>query len=193
MEDIIQLRVFIQGIRPVIWRRLRVEKNTSLFELHHIIQIAFGWQNYHLFEFEYHGYNFGEINDVVPEANENMLDARTITLESLLVDTRELLRYTYDFGDNWMHYIVVERFLAKANGLAYPYCMSGKNACPPEDCGGIKGYDTLIKALKNKQHPEHKEYKNWVGKGFSPDGFELNKINNQLLKLDDYIQDWLNG
>ena len=193
MEDIIQLRVFIHELKPVIWRRLRVEKETTLFELHHIIQIAFGWQNYHLFEFEHHGFIFGEINAVVPEANENLIDSRTTSLESLFVDTRELLRYTYDFGDNWLHYVVVERFIPREKNGVYPYCMSGKNACPPEDCGGIKGYDNLLKALTNKQHPEYQEYKNWVGKGFSPDKFELEKVNNQLLQLDKYMQDWSEG
>jgi hypothetical protein len=65
--------------------------------------------------------------------------------------------YEYDFGDSWAHEVVVEKTLPADPKKKYAVCLDGKNACPPEDCGGIWGYYDLLKAVKNPKHKEHQE------------------------------------
>jgi len=192
MDDIIQLRVYLENTKPVIWRRLRVEARMTLFELHHIIQIAFGWKNYHAYEFSHYDFKFGQPLDEAMESETGVvIDSRDVTLESILVQPRENLKYEYDFGDSWQHRVVVERFLPKKTLAQYPYCMSGKYSSPPEDCGGIKAYYNLLKILKDKTHPEYKETLKWVGRSFIPAFFDQDKVNEELSKLDKYIEDWM--
>ena len=196
MDGIIQLKITIENSKPAIWRRVRVEKQTTFFELHHIIQIVFGWQNYHAYEFFIDNHKLGAPDDYmknVPSTDEGVIDARDITLDSLIVQPRETFRYEYDFGDSWMHRIVVERFLPKEELAQYPYCMSGKYSSPPEDCGGMPGYYDLLRILKDKKHRDHKEMVKWAGRNFNPEHFDKEELNKKLLHLDKYIMDWLNG
>jgi len=195
MEDIIQLKIILNKTNPAIWRRIQVERNTTFFELHHTIQIAFGWKNYHLYEFEIDGHRLGAPEDYlanIPSTQEGVIDARDITLD-LIIEPGETFLYIYDFGDLWKHNITVEEFLPKEEKIKYPICIDGKLACPPEDCGGTRGYYDLLEILKDKKHPEYKETKIWVGKNFKPEHFDKEKVNKKLLHLYKYIMDWLNG
>ena len=196
MNEIIQLKITLENSKPAIWRRVRVKGQTTFFELHHIIQIVFGWQNYHAYEFYIDNHKLGAPDDYmknVPATEEGVIDARDITLDSLIVQQRETFKYEYDFGDSWMHRVVVERFLREEESMIYPYCMSGKYACPPEDCGGFRGYYNMLEILKDKKHPEYKDLKKWVGNNFDPDYFNVEQVNQKLLRLDKYIMDWLNS
>lgn len=195
MKDVIQLKITLKSTEPAIWRRLQVEKTTTFFELHHIIQIAFGWKNYHLYEFNSDGHKIGAPDDYMANIHSNdegVIDARDITLESLIVELGEIFSYLYDFGDSWNHIIIIEKFLPKELAKKYPICMDGALACPPEDCGGIPGFYNLLDILKDKQHPEYKESKRWVGKNFNPSFFDNEKANKTLARLDKYIMNWLN-
>ena len=192
MDDIIQLRIYLENTKPVIWRRLRVEAQTTLFELHHTIQIAFGWKNYHEYQFSHYDFKIGQpVDEVIESETGVVIDSRDVNLESIVVQPRENFKYEYDFGDSWQHRIVVERFLPKKDLAQYPYCMSGKYSCPPEDCGGIQAYYDLLKILKDKTHPEYKESLKWVGRSFNPTYFDQDKVNKQLSQLDRYIEDWM--
>ena len=196
MDDIIQLKITLEGTKPVIWRRVQVEKQTTFFELHHIIQIAFGWKNYHLYEFNIDGFVIGEPIDESENVDsdvEVVVDSKTVTLESLIVDTNESFGYVYDFGDSWKHQIVVEKFLPKGKRTEYPKCIDGKLACPPEDSGGIRGFYGNLEIMKDRKHPEYKETKRWLGKGYDPERFDKEKVNKELASLDEYINDWLSG
>ena len=105
-------------------------------------------------------------------------------MTELLTDIREGLVYEYDFGDSWEHIVTVEKILpVEASTSATAVCLAGSRACPPEDCGGIWGYEELLKALKNKKHPEHRSMKEWLGRPFDPEFFDVAKINNWLRKL----------
>jgi len=192
VEGVIQLRVYLEKTKPVIWRRLRVSDQTTLFELHHIIQISFGWKNYHAYEFSHYGFLFGQATGYQMSPQRGvMIDSKTITLESILVEERENLKYEYDFGDSWVHRVVVERFLKKDEIVKYPYCMSGKHTSPPDDCGGIKAYYNMLNILKNPNHHEHKDTAKWIGKEYTQGTFDKNLVNGQLSQLDQYIKDWL--
>ena len=74
-----------------------------------------------------------------------------------------------------------------------PLVISGENACPPEDCGGIHGYKELLEVLKNPKHPEYRETKVWVGSKFNPTNFSVDACNKELGKLNKYIKEYENG
>lgn len=192
MDEIIQLKAVIKHSKPTIWRRILVSKDTTLFKLHHILQIAFGWQNYHAFQFAHQGYVFVNA-DVINfrEESENVLDTDSTSLDALIVEEGEQLDYLYDLGDHWEHLIEVEKLLPLKAKKQYPVCTAGRNACPPEDCGGITSYYHLLKVLKDPKHPQYRDIRKWIGKKFSPKEFDLERVNEQLRNIDGYINEWL--
>ena len=76
--------------------------------------------------------------------------------------------YEYDFGDSWHHKIVLEKILPHDPNISLPRCTAGKRACPPEDCGGVWGYESFLEAIGDPKHPEHEEMLDWVGEGSTP-------------------------
>ncbi len=173
---IVQLKVTLRGSKPPIWRRLQVADNTTLARLHDIIQIAMGWTNSHLHQFvtgnRFYSDPSFELDDVVSE--------KRVTLGDLDLKPKAHFRYEYDFGDSWDHDILVEKILDPEPDVRYPRCLTGKLACPPEDCGGIWGYYGLLEAIQDPQHPEHDDMLEWLGDEFDPDAFDLDAVNAQL-------------
>jgi hypothetical protein len=94
------------------------------------------------------------------------------------------LGYTYDFGDGWEHAILVEVITSPEPGIAYPRCLTGRGACPPEDCGGIGGYDYLVEILADPEHEEHQDRLEWLGLDsadqFDPAAFDPAQANTAL-------------
>lgn len=160
-EMIYQLKVVLEDIRPQIWRRIQVAGSTTLVQLHQILQLAMGWEDYHL-----HRFSLGE--------------DESLRLEQIILDESLTSFYVYDFGDEWVHQITVEKILPMQSEQPYPNCLAGKRACPPEDCGGSWGYAALLKVLKNPRHPDYRERKEWVGRKFAPKAFDLDEVNKQL-------------
>ena len=91
--------------------------------------------------------------------------------------------YEYDFGDSWEHIIVVEKIIPFDPAQALPICVKGKRACPPEDVGGIWGYETYLEAIQNPDHPEHAMYLEWGGDDFDPEAVDIEAINVALREL----------
>ena len=194
MDDIIQLKITLQWTKPPIWRRVLVDKKTTFFELHHIIQIAMGWDNYHLYEFTMDNYRIGETSEEFDVfGNEKLVDASTVTIDSIIIDTKEKFNYEYDFGDGWRHQIVVEKFLPRDSSTSYPICIDGKLNCPPEDCGGVVGFYQLLDTIEDKKHPGHKEVLEWLGGHYEAVHFDKDEVNDELKTLDKYIKKWNNN
>jgi Plasmid pRiA4b ORF-3-like protein len=101
----------------------------------------------------------------------------------VLPGERSGFTYLYDFGDNWEHVIVVEKSLPPGEGVRYPVCLAGARACPPEDVGGIPGYEGFLEAVKNPDHPEHDEYIDWIGGKFDLEAFDVDEVNQRLRAL----------
>lgn len=114
-----------------------------------------------------------EIDKTAPE-----YDMQAI-LRELVPGEGEEFTYTYDFGDNWMHRITVEK-IHEERQLETPECIAGERACPPEDCGGTSGYENFLKAISDKKHPEHKEMLEWAGGYFDPEKFNLEEANLRM-------------
>ncbi len=172
-----QLKVVLRGARPPIWRRLQVPSDITLAELHRVVQVAMGWQDYHLHQFEIAGVTYG-VDDgegwgPAPE------DERRTRLDRV-ADTGTRFAYEYDFGDSWEHAIMVEEVLDAEEATAYPVCIAGKRACPPEDCGGVWGYEEFLAAVADPNHEEHDALLEWAGGQFDPELLDLAAVNRAL-------------
>ncbi|TYR36416.1 plasmid pRiA4b ORF-3 family protein [Mesorhizobium microcysteis] len=144
-SGVYRLKVSLRRISPMIWRRLLVPEEMTLFGLHRTIQIAFGWEDYHLHAFKLHGRRYG-----TTWTGERHRDAtgKEIALVDLQLRVRQRILYEYDFGDLWEHEIRVEDGLEREAGKVYPICIAGARAGPPEDIGGPRGYEVLIHRLR---------------------------------------------
>ncbi|MFC4108636.1 plasmid pRiA4b ORF-3 family protein [Micromonospora zhanjiangensis] len=179
---IYQLKVGLKGSRPPIWRRVEVPADINLAKLHRVIQVAFGWEDCHLHVFETPYGSFGVANrdlDHQPESR--------VTLEQVAAGAKSTISYTYDFGDGWEHDILVEKVLDRDPSVRYPRCTGGRRGAPPEDCGGIWGYQELIEVLADPEHPEHEERMEWLGldtpADFDPAHFDAEATTKSLSTL----------
>ncbi len=182
-DNVYQLKVSLQGIRPPIWRRIQVPETITLGELHIILQAAMGWQVAHLHQFTFGDTSFGSA-DVDDFGEMGYDDEAGVPLASLLSKKGEAFSYEYDFGDSWVHTIKVEKTVPAESGSVYPRCTTGRRACPPEDCGGIWGYEDLLAALKDPDHEDHEESLGWVGDDFDPDAFDVELTNTRIAHYD---------
>lgn len=187
-----QLKIQLDASKPEIWRRILVSGGTTLFELHHIIQIAMEWTNSHLYEFALSSQRFGTKYDDDEEFyDEHFTDAQEVTIDGLGLRSKSKLNYLYDFGDYWKHTITVEKTGDPDSKTKLPLCLDGERHCPPEDCGGIYGYYDMLKVLQTEDHPEREEYLEWLGEDFDPTHFDITMVNKQLKNLDQYISEFL--
>jgi hypothetical protein len=174
-----QLHIELDGVSPVVWRRLLVPSSVRLSKLSDMLLVAMGWTNSHLHCFNIGGASYGMQFDDYPE---DEIDEKSVTVLQALRDTREL-NYQYDFGDSWDHLVTVEAEFSGPLGLRAAVCLGGENACPPEDCGGSGGYRYMLEALADPKHEEHEDYLSWVGGPFDPTSFDLVTTNAALQKV----------
>lgn len=171
------LKVTLNDIRPAIWRRLVLPGATSLSELHFILQAAMGWDGGHLHAFEIAGLQYGDPDDMEDAENEQRM-----TIDGLVRLGVSRFVYTYDFGDNWEHALLIEKKQPPADAPSVPTCLAGARNCPPEDCGGAPGYDELLAALAAPNTPESRETLEMTGGGdFDPEEFSVEKINARMV------------
>ena len=174
-----RLKVTLRGSRPPIWRRFEVPSDITLKRLHAVIQLGFGWSDYHLFAFDTRSGRYGSYD---PD-----LEIRSATSKKLsaVADAAgDKIRYEYDFGDQWELDILVEAIHPAEPGVAYPRCTAGRRAGPPEDCGGVSGYGTLLDALADPRHEDHATRLDWLGIAspaeFSADAFDAAATDRKL-------------
>lgn len=181
MSDILQLKITLKGSKPPIWRRVLVDKDATLEDLHYIIQHAMGWYSSHLWTFELGNESFGPVDKGgMGFEPGDVDDAAEQKIGALASHEKAKFTYTYDMGDSWEHQILVEKVLSRVPGQQYPFCTDGKLNCPPEDCGGIWGFYNLVAVLQDPKHPEHKEMKKWIGGKYDPQKFDLATVNRRL-------------
>jgi hypothetical protein len=178
-EQIVQLRISLAEITPEIWRRVEVPVNLHLKGLHDVIQAAFGWEDYHLFEFR-----IGEKIYGIPAPEEDygrkVMQAKSARLATFLARGIHRFEYEYDFGDSWEHVIAVETVTDADPGAFYPRFVAGERRGPPEDVGGPPGYEHYLEAIADKRHPDHAEMVSWRGAKYDPDDIDLALIRYRL-------------
>lgn len=172
------LRLALRDIDPPIWRSLVVPNTITLAKLHRVFQVTMGWQFCHLHQFvvgdELRGTHYGE-----PFPGEGkappIFDHRRIPLRSIASKIGDTFLYEYDFGDSWWHMVTVEAMEPLRFDSTVPWCLDGQRACPPEDCGGVRGYQGL---LDDQPFP----LEMWAGP-FEPEVFSVSQANSALALL----------
>lgn len=191
-----QLKVWILGISPMVWRRVLVRSDSTIADLHYTIQIAIGWSDTHLNQFHIHGKDFGvhHVGGICFSDNPEQ-----VLLSSFEFRLRERFTYEYDFGDDWIHEIRVENLLEFDPKKTYPICTGGKNAAPLEDCGGVLAYMEIRDNLKYRslgmidENFDNKceEYQDSEDNLFDPDTFSRREVNNHLKQYTNGDREWL--
>ena len=176
---IYQLKFQLENIDPPIWRRVQVWEDTSLAQLHRILQIVMGWEDYHL-----HDFLIGRRTYSVPDPDDDsnkrkVIDERQVRLNTVVERVGTAFTYVYDFGDNWRHNLVLEAILLPEPEAEYPRCADGRRNGPPEDVGGSQGYADYLEALADPEHGEHDARLEWRGP-FDPEAFSVERVNKEL-------------
>jgi hypothetical protein len=156
MENIYQIKVTLQGIQPPIWRLFQVPGHFSFGDLNGVLQVLMSWDGDHLHEFK-----VGKRCVGPPEIDSEFLPNRVInedqfTLERMITTEKTQFFYTYDFGDTWIHELLVEKIIPTQQRMEHPVCLNGKRAGALEDIGGAWGYDHALQLLKTPP-PENPE------------------------------------
>ena len=178
-----QLKITLRGVsKPPVWRRVIVPAGLTLDLLHEVILRAMGWDGGHLHVFSTAWDDYG-----TPDSELGHADERGVTLREVLARSGDKMRYTYDFGDDWEHDVVLEKVLPAEPGGARSSCLAGKGACPPDDCGGVWGYANLKEILADPDDEEHEDLLEWLGldsaADFDPAEFHLDQVNVRLSYL----------
>ena len=183
-EKVYTLKIELDESAPPIWRRVQVTDLMTLGALHAIIQVAMGWEDCHMHEFQFKDQRYSAkspYGDAHGDADE--LDEDEALLGDVIRRKGQRFAYWYDFGDDWMHTIRVEAIEAFAPGGTYPICLDGAGACLPEDCGGLYGYYNMLGAIDDPEHDDHWEKIDWLGEDFNPDAFDVTAVNGELKGL----------
>jgi len=185
-DTIHELRITLREVRPLVWRRIAVRSDMSLPELAAILMDAMGWHGGHLHAFEGAGARYAMPE---PEWPDDDLDERRFRVRDVLPHVGSKLRWDYDFGDGWEHDVVVRKIGPGKSGVEYPICLSGRMACPPEDCGGPMGYADLLHVLADPAHPEHDEMREWAPPDFDPADFDV-RLTTSMMRSARPREDW---
>jgi hypothetical protein len=173
-----QLKITLNYISPPIWRRFQVRSDVKLTRLHEILQIVMGWENYHLHAFDIDGVEYTDRESVEDDIYESgHRDGSKVKLSDVLTEVGGTILYRYDFGDNWEHKVELERILDPEPGERYPVCLDGARSCPPEDCGGIGGYEDLLRVLADPEDEEYEDMRRWAGENWDSEKFKPEIVN----------------
>jgi len=150
----------------------------SLPGFHLAIQLAMGWTDSHLHMFISSTGHFGLSDDEFGDGN--TIDENDYKVSDLMAVEGDSIMYEYDFGDGWLHQLVLEKVLSFEAGFELPQCIDGARNCPPEDVGGPPGYENFLEAVQDKNHDEHEGFIDWIGGSFDPEEFDV-VVTNQVL------------
>jgi hypothetical protein len=171
----------LRRTKPKVWRRVLVPQTITLLQLHLVIQAAFGWGHSHLHEFiAADGERYGTADPMYDSPGS--IKSEKVRLTTVLRTTT--LSYVYDFGDYWDHRITIEKTHSADPLMTLPFCIGGAGATPPEDCGGIPGYDDFVQAMSDPNHPEHAHLAEWVGlDSWDARAFDSTEVNDRLAEI----------
>lgn len=179
---VIELKITLKGIKPLIWRRIKISSQASLLDLHYVIQRTFGWTNSHLFMMEIGSMRFVNPPDWEEDAYRYQ-SAEIATLKDFipkLVPKGGKFSYEYDMGDGWQHEIVVENIEDTQKAHFGAICVSGERACPPEDVGSTPGYYELLEDIQDPTSDRYKQVIGWLGYAYDPEVFDLKMVNQSI-------------
>ena len=175
-----QFKITLLGTKPPIWRRVQV-RDGSLADLHEHIQTAMGWENCHMHQFIIDGVRYGRPTSEDFDFGLEMENEDTVRLSQMVPKKGRpfCFKYEYDFGDRWEHEVLFEGYPAVEAKTKYPLCLEGARSCPPEDVGGVGGYEDLLEALADPKHECHEESMEWGG-NFDAEKFDPKKATKAM-------------
>ncbi|MET4690690.1 hypothetical protein ABIA13_005198 [Sinorhizobium fredii] len=177
----VQIHVSLDEIEPAVWRRLILPSHWNLEQLHLAIQAAFNWWNYHLHDFQIGGLRYGDVELLTEDAFDDdprVFDFREVRLRDF--EHGIIFNYLYDFGDSWRHSVAIEEFKALEVTPKHGTCIDGGRARPPEDVGGVLGYERFLEIMSDREDPEYAETKRWCGGHFDPESFDLAVVDKDV-------------
>ncbi|MEC5211405.1 hypothetical protein RCH20_002489 [Psychrobacter sp. PL15] len=181
-----QIKITLQWSKPPIWRRVLIDSRYHLDDLHVIIQEAMGWDNSHLHQFYHKQSTYVQYNPEFGELWEGQEYEMGKPISLFLKEEKDKLMYEYDMGDGWVHIIELEKILPTDKKLSLPICTAGRRACPPEDIGGIGGYDYLQQVMADETHEDHANMLDWLGldsgSDFDPATFSKDEVNERFAR-----------
>ncbi len=189
-DRIYQFKITLKRIKPPIWRRIQVPGTYTFWDLHVAIQDVMGWLDYHLHHFEIINPSTGVKEEIgIPDEDFGwgriILPGWEQKIAKYFSIDNDKAEYIYDYGDNWEHTVKLEKILPREKGIKYPICIGGKRACPPEDCGGIWGYEELLEIIAKPDHERYEEMLDWLGGDFDPEHFDIEEV-----RFDDPTKRW---
>jgi Plasmid pRiA4b ORF-3-like protein len=166
--EIVRLKITLDDVKPTVMRRIEVPVLITLDALHDMIQAVMPWENSHM-----HAFYLRLIDGprwAPPSPFEDDFDfgikardsTRTTFAEVLAEPNFKVLRYNYDFGDDWRHTIKVERRFSAEFLHEFPKLIDAKGRCPPENCGGPCGYAEILEAISDPAK-RRSELRRWFG------------------------------
>ncbi|KAG0200974.1 hypothetical protein BGX28_006105 [Mortierella sp. GBA30] len=178
--ELLSLKITLKRTKPPVWRRIHVAPDINLRDLAEVLNTAMGWLGYHLHDFRIHDQRYARLAKYDYDYNDDTIDEKTVKL-SEVAPPGSKIAYEYDFGDSWEHTVIVEKYVPRMRGMTEPYCVGGKRACPPEDCGSIPGYEGLIELMAGPDCEEKQEKVDWLGgEEFDPEKFSKDEVNEML-------------
>ncbi len=163
-SDIYQIKVTLTPSKPAIWRRIQVQGNTRLDQLHLILQTVTGWSNIHLHQFIIDRNPYGQPDPTYSGWGMDLNDERLAQLHQIVFRKKSKFIYKYNFSNKWKHVLLLEKILPAEHGVYYPRCIQGKRVCPPEETDSLERSGNPIN----------------LGNGFKPEAINLEAINAAL-------------
>lgn len=182
-DRIFRLKIELDDWQPAIWRRVEVPGTVSLKALHDLIQAVMPFEDYHLFEFRTDDKRYATSKPEWDDLGSKTVSAKTTKVGLLVERGLTELAYTYDFGDDWRFTVTLEAVADADMAIEYPRFVDGQGRAPPEDVGGLPGFDMFLEAMADPGHEEHDELKGWYGGTFDPNDIRRDEILRRVAKL----------
>lgn len=187
-----QLKIELAESKPRIWREFQVDSKVTFHQLHQLIQKVMGWKDYHLFQFVIGNHtveddrlgdmdmDFGDLFDIERPPSSQ---AKKTKLIDLVSKPKEKFQYIYDMGDDWTHTLTLKKIIElESEAVIQPVVLGGERKCPPEDVGGIWGYQSMLEIIEDPEDPDYQDVKRILGKKFDPASFDLEALNRKFKK-----------
>lgn len=190
-KTVYQFKISLNGISPLIWRRIQVPQKYNFWDLHVAVQDSMGWLDCHLHLFRIRNPETGEAEEIGIPDDDPFDDDRPCLpgweapLDVYFKAPGTRADYEYDFGDGWEHELILEDVVSRIPKQKYPICVAGERACPPEDCGGIWGYEELLRTIRDPSDEEYESTMQWLGGNYDPEAFDPKKV-----RFDDPRKRW---
>ena len=183
------LRIALRDHKPTIWRKLDVPSNLSLRHLGDLILSLMGWDGGHLNQFRKRNVCYLPYYQREPSGEADFdwncenVNQEDYTIADLLASKGSSVVFEYDFGDGWEHEVRLSDVAEYEDGETREIVFrGGKRACPPDDCGGVWGYDELLEILSrlkagerlSDDEREQLEWADW-DEDYDPEDLDLDR------------------